>query len=66
MFPYYNGCLILENNEIRGFFVNCEIKENTIFWFASDNEIDKELQEFIKENEQFKDFKIEKFERKKQ
>jgi len=62
MFPDYNGCLILENNEIRGFFVNCNIKDNTIFWFASDNKIDKELQEFIKKNEQFKDFKIEKFE----
>lgn len=63
MFPYYNGCLVLEDNKIRGFFVNCEIKDNTIFWFASDDIIDKELKKFIKENQQFKNFKLEKFER---
>jgi hypothetical protein len=63
MFPYYNGCLILENDEIRGFFVNCNIKDDTIFWFATDNKKDEELQKFLKENEQFKDYKIKKFEK---
>ena len=63
MFPYYNGCLILENNEIRGFFINCNVEENTIFWFASDNKKDKAIDKFIKDNEQFKDYKIKKYER---
>ena len=63
MFPYYNGCLILENDKIRGFFINCDVEEDTIFWFASDDIIDKELQDFIKENKQFKNFKIKKFKR---
>jgi len=63
MFPWYNGCLILENDEIRGFFVNCDVEEDTIFWFASDDKKDKVIDKFIKENEQFKNYKIKRYER---
>jgi len=63
MFEWYNGCLILEDNEIKGFFVNYDVEENTIFWFASDNKKDKAIDKFIKDNEQFKDYKIKKYER---
>ena len=63
LFPCYNGCLILENVAVRGFFVNCDIKDHTIFWFASDDKLDRELGKFIKENEGFRKYSIEKFKR---
>ncbi len=62
MFSLYNGHLILDGTKIRGFFVNCNIKSNTIFWFASDNKIDDFVYKWIEEEEsgQFKEYKLEK------
>jgi len=63
LFPCYNGCLILDNEDVRGFFVNCNIEDNTIFWFATDNRKDKSINGWIKRNKQFQNFKVKKFDK---
>ncbi|MDI3524643.1 TIR domain-containing protein [Kosmotoga sp.] len=55
-FPVANGCLIIEDDDVRGFFVNCNVEENVIFWFASDNKLDEEILKFKSERSQFNDF----------
>ena len=58
----YSGCLILDEDEIRGCFVNCYIEDEVIFWFATDNKKDRFVDQWA--NDMFNNqYKLKKFKR---
>ena len=60
MYMEYNGILIIDGNEIRGSFVNINLGDKTIYWFATDNKLDEEIKKWKNENKQFVNFRLKK------
>lgn len=65
MYPYYNAILILDDDNVRGSFINVNLNNNDedkiIYWFSSDNILDKRIINFKNEESQFNNFKITQF-----
>ena len=57
MYQYYNAILILDNDNVRGSFINVNLNSNDedkiIYWFSSDNILDKRIIDFKNEESQF-------------
>lgn len=62
MYPYYNAILVLDDNNVRGAFVNVNLNENDandiIYWFSSDNKIDQSVLEFKDKENQFSTYEL--------
>lgn len=43
--PYYSAILIVENENVRGAFLNAD---DNVYWFSTDNKIDKEITNWAK------------------
>jgi len=63
MYMEYNGILIIDDDEIRGSFVNINLGDKTIYWFATDNELDEEINKWKNEEELFNEYEFKKVER---
>ena len=62
MYPYYNAILILDDDNVRGSFINVNLNNNNedkiIYWFSSDNILDRRITEFRNKQKQFNTYEI--------